>query len=125
VPSATERQFLSDTWWSIPDRLSPSDGAIQFPSRYFYLTDGGAVMDTQKPLTSVYRILPFAMQFSSERSIDAQNGGMSAQERTLELPYIITRTFTTARVYAPSFDAQVSYFFIVCLKRGASSRRPT
>lgn len=56
------------------------------------------------------------MQFSAGRPIGAHRGDETpapAQGRTLELPYIITRTFTAARVYAPSFDAQVSYFFIV------------
>lgn len=53
------------------------------------------------------------MQFSSERPIgDARrDGGMPAQGRTLELPYIITRTSTTARVYAPSFRRSSQLFF--------------
>lgn len=77
-------------------------------------------MDTQKPLASRYtEFYRSLMQFSSERSIGrARRDAGDAAQRTLELPYIITRTFTTL-VYTPQvLTPQVSYFFIVYLKRG-------
>lgn len=88
VSCATERQFLSGTEWSIPRRtIARATATIQFPSRYFYLTDdGGAVMDTQKPLTSVYRILAFAdaifIGTSYRRRIGATGRRRRADTRT-------------------------------------------
>lgn len=112
----TERQFLSDAKCLSPGAMS------QFPLKYFLLNRSRAVIDTRKPLASVYRILSFADAiFIGTFYRRAAGDAVVADTRTPIYHYggLLLRSC----IYAPSFDVQVSYFFIAYLKRDPSSLR--
>lgn len=119
----TERQFLSDAKYLSSYRRA----TIQFPLRYFLPNRRGAVMDTQKPLASVYRILSFAdaifIGTYYRRTYPRGSGEMPWCSGHSNSHISLRGLLLRACIRAPSFDAQVSYFFIAYLKRSASSLR--